>query len=259
MNDSINPAFSAFFAVLTGLLIAVPASADYSNDFASQSDADFTRYSPLAGFGAGGVFTFPSGSGYRIGALASPAPSPLGPARAAAFITGQTFGDFTVSYTIRDYSTASPQFLGVFSRVSTPGLGTLNGYAMGLDTSTGQIFISRVQGEASQGPISPSAVSSTLSLVPSQTYSLSFSAMGPAFNGSIADSAGTVLATISGVDGTYAVGQLGLGVAAQSLAAGATAGATFGSLQVAAVPEPSTWALGTVGLATLGWMARRRR
>ena len=250
-----NPlALLAAAAALTPSVLA-----DYSNDFTSHSDADFQHYSPLSGFGAGGVYSFPGGGGYSIAAPASPAPGQLGPARVGSFLTGQTYGDFTVHYDISGYSTASPQFMGVFSRVSTPGLGTLNGYAMGLDTTSGQLFISRVQGEQSLGPISASAVSGALTLSPSATYSLSFTAVGSSFNGSIWDKAtGTVLATVSGTDSTYASGEIGFGVAAQSFASGASAQAVFGNLSVASVPEPSTWALAVTGLVGLGWTLRRR-
>jgi hypothetical protein len=238
--------------------LTTPVLADYSNSFASGSDADFTHYSPLQAFGAGAVYSFPGG-GYSISAPASPAPGQLGPARAASFLTGQSYGDFTVHYDISGYSTANPQFMGVFARVSTPGLGTLNGYAMGLDTTTGQLFISRVAAEQSLGPISASAVSGALTLSPSTTYSLSFTAVGSSFNGAIWDKAtGTVLATVSGTDSNYASGEIGLGVAAQSFAAGASAQAVFGNLSVASVPEPSTWALAVTGLAAVGWTMRRR-
>ena len=244
--------------LLVGVTLALPALGDYANDFSGKNDADFTRYSPLAGFGAGGVFAFPASGGYSISALASPAPGQLGPARAGAFLTGQTYGDFTISYQIQGFSTANSQFMGVFGRVSSPGLGTLTGYAMGLDTTTSQLFISRVQGEVSQGPIGPSAVSAALTLSATETYSLSFTAVGSSFTGSISDRTGTELARISGTDSTFTSGQVGFGIAAQTLAAGATAQATFGNLQVAAVPEASTWALAGLGFGLLGWNLRRR-
>ena len=69
---------------------------------------------------------------------------------------------------------------------------------------------------------------------------------------------GTVLATVSGTDSTYASGEIGFGVAAQSFASGASAQAVFGNLSVASVPEPSTWALAVTGLVGLGWTLRRR-
>ncbi len=240
--------------------LTAPALADYSNDFTSGSDADFTHYSPLQGFGAGGVYSFPGG-GYSISAPASPAPGALGPARAGSFLTSQTYGNFDISYDILSYSTANAQFMGVFGRVSTPGLGTLNGYAMGLDTTTGQLFISRVQGEQSLGPIGPAAVSAALTLTPADAYSLSFSAVGSAFTGSIRDkTTGTLLASVSGTDSTYASGEIGFGVAAQTFGAGATAEATFDNLSVTAVPEPADWSLiAAGGLGVFAWMRRRSK
>ncbi len=240
--------------------LAAPALADYSNDFTSGSDADFTHYSPLQGFGAGSVYTFPAG-GYGISAPASPAPGALGPARAGSFLSGQSYADFNVTYDILSYSTANAQFMGVFGRVSTPGLGTLNGYAMGLDTTTGQLFISRVQGEQSLGPIGASAVSAALTLNPADAYSLSFSAVGSAFTGSLRDkSTGTLLASVSGADSTYASGELGFGVAAQTLTAGASAEAVFDNLSVTAVPEPAGWAFTAAGgLVAFAWLRRRSK
>ncbi|HTH46661.1 MAG TPA: hypothetical protein VMB21_04055 [Candidatus Limnocylindria bacterium] len=245
-------------AAITAL--TAPALADYSNDFTSGTDADFTHYSPLQGFGAGGVYSFPGG-GYSISAPASPLPGTLGPGRAASFLTAQNYGDFNVSYDILGYSAANAQFMGVFSRVSTPGLGTLNGYAMGLDTTTGQLFISRVQGEQSLGPIGVSAVSAALTLNPANAYSLSFSAVGSSFTGSLRDKlTGTLLATVSGTDSTYASGELGLGVAAQTFDAGALAQATFDNLSVSAVPEPAGWAFTAAGgLVAFAWLRRRSK
>ncbi|MEN9677981.1 MAG: hypothetical protein RIS76_3877 [Verrucomicrobiota bacterium] len=74
-----------------------------------------------------------------------------------------------------------------------------------------------------------------------ETYSLSFTAVGSSFKGSISYQTGTELARISGADSTLTSGQVGFGLAARTRAAGATSQATFGNLQVAPVPEPSTY------------------
>ena len=59
------------------------AAAGQFDDFNSGQDADWTHYEPLAGFGAGGSYSFPN-EGYRIVAAISPAPAALGPARAGS-------------------------------------------------------------------------------------------------------------------------------------------------------------------------------
>ncbi|MEN9677793.1 MAG: hypothetical protein RIS76_3689, partial [Verrucomicrobiota bacterium] len=51
----------------------------------------------LATLFVGVTLALPASGGYSISALASPAPGQLGPARAGAFLTGQTYGDFTIS------------------------------------------------------------------------------------------------------------------------------------------------------------------
>ena len=245
------------------LLVVTAATAlraDYSNDFTSQSEADFTRYQPLAGLGAGGTYSFPGSGGFRIQAAASPLPGLVGPGRAGILLNGPAYGDFTLSFEILNYSTANAQFVGAFGRVTTPGLGTLNGYALGLDTLTSQLLISRVTGEQSLGPIGLTAQSAALTLNADVAYVLEFSAIGTEFSGRISEKAsGTVLATVSGTDATYAGGVLALGAVAQSPAAGATAGATFGNLAVVTVPEPSTWALALGGAGLLAWSIRNRR
>jgi hypothetical protein len=198
------------------------------------------------------VYTFPSGAGYSISAPASPLPGTVGPARAGSFLIGQTYTDFNVSYDILGYSVANPQFMGAFARVTTPGLGTLNAYALGLDTTTSQLIISRIRNEQSLGAIGPSAASAALTLNPADTFRLSFSATGGLFTGTVTDlTTGTLLATVSGSDGNYPGGQIGLGVAAQSFANGAVAQATFGNFQVTATPEPSMLALAALGMGLL--------
>src|SRR5262249_36264177 len=68
---------------LTGLTATARADVILFDDFNDGNDDGWTRYSPLAPFGAPGTFSFPSG-GYRIQAAPSPDLAALGPGRAGS-------------------------------------------------------------------------------------------------------------------------------------------------------------------------------
>jgi PEP-CTERM motif len=191
----------------------------------------------------------------------SAAPGTLGPGRAGSFVTGQSYANFSLSFDVIAHTGSTSAFAGSFVRVSTPGLGTLNGYAVGIDFSVDRLFISKVVGEASKGAIGPNAASASLTLNPSDVYTVNYTAIGADQQATLIDkTTSTVLATVSGSDATYASGQVGLGLALQTGTAGLQTGATFGNFAVSSVPEPSTWALGVLGLAgVIAAGARRNR
>ena len=248
-----NP--SQILALSCGLAAALPhvQAQNFQADFNDGSDAGWARYTPLSAFGVGSSFTFPAG-GYHIGSDGSPAPGVFGPARAGSFRNDVNVTDFHVGYDLVGWGT-TPQFAGAFTRVTTPGLGTLNGYAMGYDFSVDRLFISLLTGESVKKVIAASGV---IPLDTAKSYRLEFTGTGSTLGGNIVDlSNGSVLASISGNDATYASGIFGLGVAAQSSTAGVGAAVTFDNVSV--TPEPGTWALLGTGAIVLGLFGRRPR
>ncbi len=117
-------------------LVALPALADFSDNFQSGDNA-WTHYSPLTPFGSPATYSFPN-LGYQISVPQSLAPTQLGDGRGGSFVTGQSYSDFSLSFDVFGGG-GSPQFTGAFTRVTTPGLGTLNGYAVGFDYATDQL------------------------------------------------------------------------------------------------------------------------
>lgn len=245
-------------ALLLGALALVPAAAQgqgASDNFDDGNDTGWTRYEPLAGFGAGGTYAFPGGA-YGIGAGGSPAPGLVGPGRAGSFRLDASLSDFTLTFDLVDWGT-TPFFAGGFARIKDPGLASTDGYALGFDFSVNRLFISLVTDEAVAKVV---VVSEPLTLDPAKDYRLRFDAIGSDFSGRIDELGGsTPLATIFGSDATYSSGAVGLGVVVQSSTAGVGANATFDNF-VAVVPEPSGTTLLVVGAgALLGGSARRRR
>ena len=237
-------------------LAAVYAHADFTDNFHSGDNA-WTRYSPLTPFGTPASFSFP-GAGYQISAPQSLAPIQLGDGRGASFVTGESYGDFSLSVDLIAGG-AAPQFAGAFVRVSTPVLGTLNGYAVGYDYGSSRLTIYKLVNEASVGAIGAQATSPVLILHSSDVYTISYTALGSFQQATLTDkTTGLLVTTVSGTDSTYSRGQVGLGVALSSTAPGLTASETFGHFSVVTIPEPETWALVLVGLGAMTWVSRRQ-
>lgn len=110
--------------------IVLPARADFSDGFHSGDNA-WTHYSPLTPFGSPATYSFPN-VGYQISVAQSLAPTQLGFGRGASFVTGPVYSDFSWRFDLLGAG-SSPQFAGAYTRVTTPGLDTLNGYAVGFD------------------------------------------------------------------------------------------------------------------------------
>jgi hypothetical protein len=220
-----------------------------SDNFNAGNDTGWTHYDPFSGFGAPATYSFPSG-GYQIQSALSPSPGTLGPSRAGSLRTDQTYTDFSVSYDLVDWNNSLNQAFGVLGRVTNPGLGTTDGYALTYSTG-GSIDISRITGETPTG-----LGSSSITLNPANDYRFVFTGTGNALVGQVFDLSdlSTPLATATGTDSTYASGINGFVVFDNSGAAAADA--TFDNY-VATVPEPSSLALMAIG--GIGFMLFGRR
>jgi hypothetical protein len=236
------------------LLSAAPLARGQADDFNDGNDTEWTRYSPLAPFGAGATYSFPSG-GYKIAAPPSPDRGNLGPARAGSF-RPNVYTRFYASVDLVNWNDALDQAFGLLARVTTPGLGTTNGYAFTYATQGPSIDISRITAEAPAG-----VAAMNFQLDPAQDYRLVFEGNGTTLTGSVyaLSDLSTPLATISGDDATYASGISGLVIFDNtgSTSPGVGADATFDNYVAAVqIPEP-----GSAGLLLVvgAWALRRRR
>ncbi len=234
-----------------GLLITSGSAVTVFDDFNDGNDTGWTRSSPLAGFGAGGVFTFPSG-GYSISAPASPNPLALGPGRAASLRNDVSQTQFEVYADLVDWDTSKPAMvMGVLARVGSFGLGTTTGY--GLVYTNGSLLMTRIDAEAGT-TIATTPV--TISIA--NDYRIRFTGDGSSLAGQLYDLAAPTIpiASVSFTDTTYASGVPGVFVYDGSGTGNTTATATFDNFS-ASVPEPSglLWTL----LGTSLLCSKRRR
>jgi hypothetical protein len=238
---------AALAAVL--LLAAAPVARGQSDNFNDGNDTGWSRYSPLGVVGAPATFSFPNG-GYRIQAPTSPDPGQFGPARAGSFRQDATYSQFYVSVDMVDWDNTLDQAFGILARVSTPGLGTTDGYAFSYSVD-GSIDISLVNNEAPTG-----LGDANVMLDPAQDYRLVFEGNGPELVGRVFDLRDliTPVATATGNDATYASGIAGVFIFDNS-GGGQPADATFDNYLGGVVPEPGSAAL----LVALGGLALRRR
>ncbi len=231
------------------------AIADIFDGFDAGNDNAWTRYEPLAPFGAPGTYSFPNG-GYRIQASASPDPAALGPGRAGSLRTDLNIaGNFLDSSDVLSWDNSQNQSFGLLGRVSNPGLATTTGYALTYSTA-GLLAISRI----SQDSLAV-LTSRSFMLDAAKEYTLTFSGTGNFLTGELLEltSAGgrQPLAVIGISDSTYDRGVTGLGVF--SNAGSGTADATFDNyIAFSFIPEPSSWSLMALGLGTFFVVAFRR-
>ena len=248
-RPSLLPALAA--AVL---LTFAPLAQAQTDDFNDGNDTGWTRFSPLAPFGAGGQFSFPDG-GYRIGAPGSPNPGAAGPGRAGSFRNDVSYSRFYATVDIIDWDDALDQSFGLLARVdpASQGLGMLDGYAFTYSNRGPSIDISRVTDE------DPSEVAAMdFTLTPGADYRLVFEGNGDEFRGAVyaLTDLVTPLAQITGIDNAYTNGVGGLVVFDNGN--GTTgANATFDNYSAGVVPEPGSAA--ALLLLAAGALRRTRR
>lgn len=136
------------YRCVLGLAVgSVSGLAQVSDDFDDGNDDGWTRLNPLQAVGGSGTYSFPDGNSYRIQAGASPNPDVLGQARLGSLREDLSQTAFRVSLDIVATNAALEQDIGILTRVTDPGLGTLNGYSATIDTDESSVFLSRLDGE----------------------------------------------------------------------------------------------------------------
>ena len=230
-------------------LLAVPAvSFGQVDNFNDGNDNGWTRYDPLAQFGAPATYSFPGGNTYRIQTQPSPNPAQLGPSRAGSVRAGVTYTGFYTSVDLVDWNTGLDQAWGILGRVSNVGLGQTDGYAFTYANDGPSIDISRVDNEQPTG-----LGDASVTLDPAQDYRLVF--IGTAngtLRGQVFDLANptVALATVTATDTTYASGNNGLVTFDNSSGGVGATDATFDNY-VATRPGDATLD-GVVNLADFG-------
>lgn len=248
---------SRLTALCLVVALAPPAAAQvFTDDFNDGNDNGWSRYDPIAGFGAPNQFSFPAG-GYRIQAAQSPLPATIGQGRAGSFRQDLSYTNFFARTDVVAWNNTINQGFGLGARISSPGLGSTNGYLLLYfpAATTPGFSILRITGEV---PASPALASLAMTLDPSHQYRFEFSGTGSALLGQAFDltvAPGVPLFSLPATDATYGSGFSGLSSVANT--ATGTSDATFDNyFSASAVPEPGTLAL--CGLGAAGWAARRR-
>ena len=197
-----------------------------ADDFNDDNDAGWTHFDPLAPFReppAPATYEVVNDQ-YRIATEPSPDPANLGPARAGSLRNDATYTDFVASIDLIDWDTGLNQAFGILARVTNPGLGTTDGYALSYATD-GDIDITLLSNELTDDL--DQAVD--ISLDPSKDYRLVFEGRGPNLTGKIFDleNLTTPLAVTHASDRTYASGITGIFVYDNTQFANGSADATF--------------------------------
>ena len=216
-----------------------------TDDFNDGNDAGWARLNPVDV----GTYTFPGGA-LRIAASATPDPVNMGPARAGSLRTGQVLTDFCVAADVMDFSAAEDAAVGLVARVTNPGPGRLNGYALTFQTQDNDFEINRITGESPQ-KISAGTVSVTLD--PMRRYRFVFAGLGSRLQGRIYDleSGGPPVAVVTADDSTWASGLAGPIVFSDS---NTPASATFDTWRAdGATPPPLGITRDAGGNALLWW------
>ncbi|MES2572896.1 MAG: hypothetical protein V4710_22930 [Verrucomicrobiota bacterium] len=237
------------FFSLRGLLsstlffAAIPALFAQSDDFNDGLDNGWSRYDPLAQFGAPGGFHFPNG-GYQLRSSSSPNPSAIGPGRVGSIRMDGSYGTFSVSVDLIDWDTSLDQVFGVLARMRNVGLGTSDGYVFLYRPFKADFLIERIDNESGIH-----LARQELTLDSSLDYRFTFTGTGGNLTGmifSLIDTS-TPLLTVNVFDSTYTNGSSGLLVSTNSADDRGVGNATFDNFH-AAIPEPSIAGLLLAGL-----------
>jgi hypothetical protein len=191
----------AVFALLSGTAWA------QTDNFNDGNDTGWTRYSPLAPFGAAATYTFPNGA-YRIRCPVSPDPGLLGPARAGSLRSNNSYSRFSVAVDLVAWDADVDQVSGILTCVSDVGLGTTDGYALDYQHTVGNLQIILVTDEAPLATL----VEKKASLTPGACYRFLFTGAGGDLLGQVflTNNLTVPLASASTFDTTYAEGIVGL-------------------------------------------------
>lgn len=181
--------------------------AQVSDDFDDGNDGGWTRLNPLSAVGGSASFSFPGGNTYRIQAGASPDAGSFGQGRAGSLREDIDHTAFRVSVDIVSVDAGLEQDIGILARVSSPGLGTLNGYSATFDTDEERAYLSRVDGE--QEAIIENA---DVPLDPAKDYRMIFHGYEGRFLIEVFDVVDltTVIGIVEGFDDVYTEGSAGL-------------------------------------------------
>lgn len=261
-----------------GLLVApISARADFLFNFNGMNDNGLSEYNPLKPFGLPGQYTYPplgtGNFGYRLSqgsggvGVTSNLVNVIGPSRMGSLVSGVQVVDEVLSTDVINFNSSLADVFGLTSRVTSPGFGTTNGYALlyytpsatGLGNKTGLLTIAKITNEG----IVRIGTGTSITLSPSRTYRFTFTTVGNSLTGAIADltDPNRPLATASATDASYTVGQAGLFVSASPTSPTSALDVTFDNFaghSILPIPEPSSIALTGIGLAGLVLVARRR-
>ncbi len=216
-----------------------------SDDFNDGNDVGWTHYAPLVPYGVPATYSFPNGA-YRIQSAASPDIGALGTARVGSVRTDVSYSDFYVSIDVLGWGRGTEPRMGLLARGSDLGLGTTDGYFLYFGVG-GQLELARVRNE------NLFFLDNTPFLVgPDFDYRLVFAGYGSTLRGEVFDLANpsVSLATVSATDTLYTSGNSGLLAWSFGGVGAGPVDVTFDNY-FATVPEPSTVAVGVLGMLGL--------
>jgi hypothetical protein len=262
------------------------ANGQYSDDFNGANDANWTRWVPRASATVTFPLLSPGNFGYEL-ADAPGTSSFFTTARVASYVTGLDYSTFTVSADLVNWNGHDEMQMGVLGRVQTPisNAGAFPGcYALVYinrfsvrGSGTDQLRILQLasgainfinDGLGNQGQFGVVAGGSAAPQ-PGGQYRLSLTGSGNTFIGRIMDLSTGQFMTFNDGNGnltdfihatdpnsTWADGSAGVGTFVNTVTPGVDT--TFDNFSVSPVPEPSSIALATLGLAGI-WFAQRPR